>query len=1069
MHLQPAESNGPQPSHELSSTPPKHTSSALPFGHHVPLSAISPATYLTGQTLIQQTAYLLSDKIFTYSPETFDLDLALQQWQQQAERNVHNFTPGVQQLQTRTGAGTIALGYMFSPDFDIAKRDIPQSIVATSGTLLHLRSSLDQVALLYSVASPVALQIAAVDYTVQGHPSLVVDYVTPQTVAEDLGLHLISSCSIFESQHMALLSLLMAKEAPTMHVYDGVHVGRETTRVVDVLGKDGLGKAFKNVSKDVAGFKSERLDPAGKMLKLLEAFNDELGTDYKPFEYYGHAEAETVLVVFGSVEGALVAQVATVLAQEGKKVGAINVRVYRPFVEKEFVEALPSSVRNIKVLGQVHNAASVADAGEQSHLYTDVLAAVAFSSKFNQSPSIEDLKYARNETWTPAKIASAIGESREADILGPTVKQYSFWDLDGSPSAKAVTPLAEVLANSIPDNVSVRSSHNNLVRGGTVRSDLRTSSKSIEAPYAVGASSFTFVGDQDVWKDFNVLRNVQQGSIVLARLPGSKDQEEEKLSKRFPEPVRADFLKKDLQLYLIDPEVAPTALESPGYEALLVQLAFLRLTESRVSPEKFESYFSKDTIAALSSELDDALVPFPLPEVWKECIESSHPKALPVDVRNDSFVPYPADSPEPKPAMSSTTTLAQALAFREACNTEVSLRPDSNATTKTIYVKEHRRLTPKTYDRNIFHIEFDLADSGLKYNLGEALGIHAENNVIEVTNFITNYGLDPDAIVSVPARIDPDNLTENRTIYQALVQNIDIFGQPPKRFYAELAEFATNTAEKAELAALGGPEGAVEFKRRAEVDTITYADILVEFPSAHPPFPDVVRLVSPLKRREYSIASSQHAQPDTVSLLIVTVGWVDPRGRDRFGLATRYLDNLQVGDPLTVSVKPSVMKLPASTTAPILMAGLGTGLAPFRAFVQERAYQRDVLGKPIGSVMLFLGSRHQREEYLYGEEWEAYLDAGVLTHVGCAFSRDQPQKIYIQGRMREAMSEIRKAVWREGGSFYLCGPTWPVPDVTEVLEESVEQERKEEGVKKVNRRREIEELKDEGRYVLEVY
>jgi sulfite reductase (NADPH) flavoprotein alpha-component len=222
-----------------------------------------------------------------------------------------------------------------------------------------------------------------------------------------------------------------------------------------------------------------------------------------------------------------------------------------------------------------------------------------------------------------------------------------------------------------------------------------------------------------------------------------------------------------------------------------------------------------------------------------------------------------------------------------------------------------------------------------------------------------------------------------------------------------------------------------------------------------------------MKRREYSIASSQKVTPTSVSLLIVTVNWVDPQGRDRFGQATRYLNALPVGAPVTVSVKPSVMKLPPKSTQPIIMAGLGTGLAPFRAFVQERAWQRDQ-GMPIGDVFLYMGARHQREEYLYGEEWEAYQDAGIITLLGRAFSRDQPQKIYIQDRMRQTIDDIRRAYLREDGAFYLCGPTWPVPDVTAVLEEAVETEARA-GGKKMDGAKEIERLKEELRYVLEVY
>jgi len=161
------------------------------------------------------------------------------------------------------------------------------------------------------------------------------------------------------------------------------------------------------------------------------------------------------------------------------------------------------------------------------------------------------------------------------------------------------------------------------------------------------------------------------------------------------------------------------------------------------------------------------------------------------------------------------------------------------------------------------------------------------------------------------------------------------------------------------------------------------------------------------------------------------------------------------------------MKLPTKTTAPLFMAGLGTGLAPFRAFVQGRAWQR-AQGHEIGEVLLYMGSRHQREEYLYGEEWEAYRAAGIITLMGCAFSRDQPEKIYIQDRMRESLSQIRQAYLRDEGVFYLCGPTWPVPDVTEVLEDAVRAEAESKGEKK-EARKEIERLKDEARYVLEVY
>ena len=340
-----------------------------------------------------------------------------------------------------------------------------------------------------------------------------------------------------------------------------------------------------------------------------------------------------------------------------------------------------------------------------------------------------------------------------------------------------------------------------------------------------------------------------------------------------------------------------------------------------------------------------------------------------------------------------------------------------------------------------------------RLHAGSRIGLHVD-------------GLEGDDLVQVPSREDP-SILETRTVYQSLMQNVDILGKPPKRFYETLAEFATDELEKKKLVNLGSKEGAEDFKKRSETDTVTYVDLLEEFQSARPSFHDLVRIVSPLKRREYSIASAQAVTPTTVALMIVVVDWVDSKGRTRYGQATSYLSKLQPGTAVTVSVKPSVMKLPTSDTAPLIMAGLGTGLAPFRAFVQYRAMQK-AAGKEIGAILLYLGSRHQREEYLYGEEWEAYLASGVITLLGCAFSRDQPQKIYIQDRMRQTLRDIIKAYIAESGSFYLCGPTWPVPDVTEVLQEAIKVDATRHG-KKIDPRKEIEKLKEDGRYVLEVY
>ncbi|KAI5371426.1 hypothetical protein J4E82_009896 [Alternaria postmessia] len=1078
MHFQQTESAGPGAEQNA----PKDfikKSSSLPFGQDLSYQSIGGPTYLTAQTLVQQVAYALSDKIFAYSAESFDLDVAVKYWQEQGEKNALGYQTGVSSLETRTGAGAIALGYMFSKDFDLKKRHIPQSIVASSSTLNYLRASLDQLSALYSVANPLTAHIAAVDYSANSSAGLVTDYVSSFTLAEDLGLGLVCSPSVFETQHMSLFATLLSSVLPTIHTYDGISVGRETARLVDTLDQTRLHNSYEAVLKAVSEVDKKHSDTAGRVLRLLQAFNDELGEDYKLFDYYGHQEAESVLVVFGTVEASLTAQVANALSKDGDKVGVVNVRVYRPFVEEAFLEALPKSTRRIAVLGQVKDEAAVLDPAEYSRLYSDVLASVQFA--YDRDVEVTDVKYSREQVWTPSNFLDAfrqIHAEKEGaevrsyvDILNTAdVKQYSFWNLDESLAANAPVVVGKLLSSDSSKNVFVRSGHDNLVQGGVTRTDIRNADYTIEAPYAVEQADVAFIGDIAILKEFDILNSVKPDSSIIVKLPGVKNEDvEKKLSPAF----RKALVDKDVQLFVLDPTLSEAVAEDESLESFLTQLAFLKVAREDLLTSGLSKLAaingSSDVFEKLTQQLESALREVEVPAAWGTVEEDVEPIRLPSDINVNSFAPFDRIETEPPTLLKDWQIAAKGFAFKEAFGTANQVRPDLGVKTSIVHVKERRRLTPKNYDRNIFHIEFDLGDSDVTYAIGEALGIHAENDEKQVDEFIKWYGLNPDEIVEVPSREDP-NVLVNRTVYQSLLQNVDIFGRPPKRFYEALAEFADDEREKRELLQLLSAEGATEFKRRAEVDTVTYADILLEFPSAHPSFHDIVRIVSPMKRREYSIASAQHVTPNSVSLLIVTVNWVDPKGRDRFGQATRYLNSLKIGSPVTVSVKPSVMKLPTKTTAPIIMAGLGTGLAPFRAFVQERAYQKQQ-GHEIGEVLLYMGSRHQREEYLYGEEWEAYQDAGIITLIGRAFSRDQPQKIYIQDRMRESLTDIRRAYLEKEGSFYLCGPTWPVPDVTEVLQEAVEVEHKVKnvGAKKVDSRKEIEKLKDEGRYVLEVY
>ncbi|KAJ2489850.1 sulfite reductase [NADPH] flavoprotein component [Coemansia sp. RSA 2050] len=412
----------------------------------------------------------------------------------------------------------------------------------------------------------------------------------------------------------------------------------------------------------------------------------------------------------------------------------------------------------------------------------------------------------------------------------------------------------------------------------------------------------------------------------------------------------------------------------------------------------------------------------------------------------------------PLASVASAHAVAQRLAFPEAFATQLSARPREK--TFDVKVTSLYRMTPETYDRNIFHIEFDTRGTDLTYEIGDALGVYGYNDPSQVSDFCKLLGLDGSQLITAVK----DEQCQTRSIQSWLTHALDLFGRPSKKFYAALADFAVDEKEAKKLRWLTTAEGSAEFKERV-ADTTTYVDLLLEFASARPSFLHLVDLVAPIKPRHYSIASSAKMHPGSVHLCVVSVEWRTSKGELRAGQCTRFLSSLSIGDRVVVSVKPSVMKLPPIDSQPVIMAGLGTGMAPFRAFIEERAV-RKMQGAKVGPMTLYFGSRHRAMEYLYGEELEAYHADGLLTNLRLAFSRDQKEKVYIQHHMRDDSELLASQMLGQDGCFYLCGPTWPASDVKDAMVGAFTAIG---GVKPSDANKVIETLKESERYILEVY
>jgi sulfite reductase (NADPH) flavoprotein alpha-component len=300
-------------------------------------------------------------------------------------------------------------------------------------------------------------------------------------------------------------------------------------------------------------------------------------------------------------------------------------------------------------------------------------------------------------------------------------------------------------------------------------------------------------------------------------------------------------------------------------------------------------------------------------------------------------------------------------------------------------------LTRPGSSKDVRHVVVDLLDSGLIYVPGDSLSVAVPNDPALVEAALAALGARDDAAVR-----------------EALSHELDIT-RPLDRTLDLLAMAATHPRHAAMLRALS--EGATG----AEPADADLLDLLVAFPSARPPLADLLRSLPPLRPRLYSIASSQRAVAGEVHLCVAVVRDMR-RGRLRHGVASGFLADRASGfGPIRASIQTSHFRLPSDPRTRIIMCGPGTGIAPFRAFLLERA----ALGIE-GRTWLLFGERQRAHDFLYEDELKAWLADGTLSRLDVAFSRDQARKDYVQHRMAENAPDL----WRwlqDGAHFYVCG------------------------------------------------
>jgi len=318
------------------------------------------------------------------------------------------------------------------------------------------------------------------------------------------------------------------------------------------------------------------------------------------------------------------------------------------------------------------------------------------------------------------------------------------------------------------------------------------------------------------------------------------------------------------------------------------------------------------------------------------------------------------------------------------------------------------------------------------------------------------------------------------TAKELLTQYLDICGRPSRSFFKQLFLFATSLDSRNRLRSLFEREAPkkdreniapyaarLRTRTKSEVEkliqedfekytgTHTYADVLSEFGrTALPPFEYLLSMIPVICPRLYSIASSPLYREDKLDLLIVLNEWKDNNKRTRVGLTTQFLFGSDIGDKVAVNVRTGILQPPSNTETPIIMFGLGSGVAPFRGFMQHRQSLLQK-GATLGPATLYVGFRHEEKDYYLREDFRQWVNDGVLTVVHPAFSHDNLEKrggklYFISDLISEKPKDMAKALLMNGDEekdddkkvhVYYCGPALGIPEtIQQAMEGAVKNE-----------------------------
>lgn len=381
-----------------------------------------------------------------------------------------------------------------------------------------------------------------------------------------------------------------------------------------------------------------------------------------------------------------------------------------------------------------------------------------------------------------------------------------------------------------------------------------------------------------------------------------------------------------------------------------------------------------------------------------------------------------------------------------------------------------RELRTKEDPESTVHIEVDVKGK-VQYETADNLGVLPVNEVQVVESVAKSLSFNLDHVFSLSAAPNHEwhgaPFPMPLSVRECLTRYCDLTQAPRRSDLKLLAAYATDSVDSTALLRMASKEGRTEYREKVLDEYVGIVDILKRCPSIQMPLEHFLSVCPLLQTRFFTISSSSSVHTNSIHMTVAVTRAQRKDGSMFKGVCSNFLASRKSGqDTIRVFNRPSSFRLPKNPSIPIVLIGPGTGIAPMRAFLQERAYQRDTLKQKVGPNIMYFGCKRATQDYLYKDELEAYQKDGTLNTLRLAFSRETSNKVYVQHLIKEDATQMYDLIEKQGAYVYVCGAVKMGQDVSHALQEILSANS---SMTTDQAKEHLSQLSSQGRYIQELW